>query len=247
MADVAKWEKETRVYSDRVAALQLTSDALIAELSRFPGLLRFKPSDAGSARHRALILANGTLATSQSLLRSIQLLWSNFYFHAAAHCIRLIFEQWGLLIYSQEKIVKKLEIEDGASTADDRLTKLLLGTKARSLLPAGIEGQFPVINVMEFIRSGESITPGFESTYNFLCDVSHPSFVIHSDLFWLTYDGAWANDLYAEEAHRILEKITTTAESAITGIEVQIRSIYQTCLPPLLAEIDVHSLNQEKT
>lgn len=241
MTDVAKWEEETKEYSDRIAALRLSSKKLDDELSKFPGLLSFQPTDAGSVRHRILILANGTLATGANLLSSVQLLWKNHHFHAGAHCVRLLYEQWGLLIYALEKIARKLEVKDGVATADERLTKLLLGTKTKTLLPAGIEGQFPVINVMEFIRAGDSVTSGYEKTYNFLCDISHPSFVIHSDLFWLTHDGAWANDLYAGEAHRILEKITATAENAIMGIEMQIFSIYRTCLPPLAAEIDAHT------
>jgi hypothetical protein len=235
------WPKEIKKYTDRIAALRLMSEELGDELSKFPGLLSFNPTDAGSVRHRTLIFANGNLATSMRLVESIQLLWSNSHFHAAAHCIRLLFELWGSLIYSRERIIRKLEEKDGAKTADTRLTKLTLGTKSKTLLPAGIEGHFPIINVMDFIRAGNDVEPGFEDTYNFLCDVSHPSFVIHTDLFWLTNDGSWGNDLYSKEAHRILEKITATAESSVAGIELQIRSIYQACIPPLVAEIEEHS------
>src|SRR5206468_2494092 len=99
---------------------------------------------------------------------------------------------------------------------------------------------FPAINVMEFIRAGEQGVPGFEKKYNLLCDVSHPS-IMHLNLRRLTEDGSWGNPLYAEEAHRILQELATSAEMAVAGIELQARTIYQECLPKLAAEIEQKS------
>ena len=93
---------------------------------------------------------------------------------------------------------------------------------------------------MEFIRAGEETEPGFEAMYNLLCDVSHPSFM-HSYFHRLTTDGAWANKVFAKEAHRILELITASSEKAVAGIELQARATYQECLPDPMAEIDEHT------
>ena len=80
----------------------------------------------------------------------------------------------------------------------------------------------------------------FEEIYNLLCDVSHPSYM-HSYFHWLTFDGSWANQSFAKEAHRILERITGSSEMAVAGIELQTRTIYQECIPDLAAEIDEHA------
>ena len=138
MAEPALWQQETVKYSDRIAALRLITMELEDELKRFPGWLSFSPTDAGSVRYRALIFVSHSLASAAELITSIQLLWGHARFLAAAHCIRLLFELWGSLIYAQMKVVRKLAVKDGTKVADERLTKLLLGTKSGPLLPAGI-------------------------------------------------------------------------------------------------------------
>ena len=240
MVEPMLWQQETVKYSDRIAALRLITKELEEELKRFPGLLSFHPTNAGSVRHRALIFVNHSLASAAELVTSIQLLWGHAHFLAAAHCIRLLFELWGSLIYAQMKVVRKLAVKDGTKVADERLTKLSLGTKSGPLLPAGITDRIKVINVMDFVRAGEEAAPGFEETYNLLCDVSHPS-IMHFYFRSLTVDGSWANQVFAKEAHRILERITASSEKAVAGIELRARTTYQECMPDLTAEIDEHA------
>jgi hypothetical protein len=236
MAAPPRWQQETEKYSGRIAALKLMTRELENRLSQFPGSLHFRPTDAGVVRHLSLIFVNHNLASAAELIESVRLLWRNARFLAAAHCVRLLLELWGSLIYAQDKVVNKLAAADGAKVADQRLNKLLLGTKSGPALPAGIPGIIPVINVMEFVRAGETKSPGFEGRYNFLCDVSHPSYM-HEFIRFSTFDGAWANPGFASEAHRILEQITASAEMATTGIAAQSYDIYQECLPALVAEI----------
>jgi len=237
-AALTSWRLEIQRYNARIAVLQLTTNEIKEQLNRFPGLLSFQPTPAGAVRHRMLILTNERLMSSTHLIDSIQLLWRSAHFLAAAHCLRLLFEVWGSLIYARARVVAK--IANDPQTADARLQKLLLGTKSAPVLPAGLTDHISVINVMEFIRAGDEAVSNFENSYNFLCDVSHPTFM-HSDFHLLTYDGSWANPLYAKEAHRILEQVTATAEMAVAGIELQVRTIYQECVPLLVEEIDGHS------
>ena len=240
MVEPMLWQQETAKYSDRIAPLTLLTKELGEELKRFPGMLSFQPTDAGSVRYRALIFISHSLSSAAELLTSIQFLWSHTHFLAAAHCIRLLYELWGSLIYAQAKVVRKLAVAGGTEVANERMRKLSLGTKSGPLLPAGITDRITVINVMDFVRAGEEAEPGFEETYNLLCDVSHPSFM-HFYIRSLTVDGSWANQVFAKEAHRILERITASSEKAVAGIELQARTIYQECLPDLMAEIDEHA------
>lgn len=186
-----------------------------------------------------LILGNQLLASGDELRRSIVLLWSSGHYLAAAHCIRLLFEIWGVLLYAEAKVLRKADDGDPA-TADQRLQKLLLGTGSFPLLPAGIAERIPVINVMEFIRAGEKAVPDFEQQYTLLCDVSHPTFM-HLNFILLKQDGAWANDLFAEEARRILGRIVGAAEDAAEGVRTEVVRIYDACVPPLGEEIRENS------
>jgi hypothetical protein len=92
--------------------------------------------------------------------------------------------------------------------------------------------EIKVINVMEFIRAGETAVYGFEEKYKFLCDISHPTYM-HSFFTWLTFDPSWSNELYVHEVHRILERVTETVEMAIRGIVAVIVAIYDDCIPNL--------------
>ncbi len=93
-----------------------------------------------------------------------------------------------------------------------------------------------VINVMDFVRAGETAVQGFTAMYEFLCDVSHPTYM-HSFLYWLKVDASWSNDHNAREMHRILEKVPKAAEMAIGGISTAMIEIYDECVPDLEKEI----------
>lgn len=103
MAEPTLWQKEIDLYGKRIEALCLLTGALTDELANFPGLLSFQPTDAGSVRHRSLIFTNQMLTSASELLGSIKLLRSNARFLAAAHCIRLLFELWGALLYARHE------------------------------------------------------------------------------------------------------------------------------------------------
>jgi hypothetical protein len=222
-----KWQAETAKYTGRIAALILVTPEVEAQLKRFPGLLR-KPDDLIAVKHRMLIFANHSLSSACELLLSVKLLWKEGHHLAAGHCIRL---------YAQASVLKKAaESSESAAIADARLQRLLLGTNSGPLLPAGMQEDIHVINVMDFVRAGETAVQGFTAMYEFLCDVSHPTYM-HSFLYWLEVDASWSNDHNAREMHRILEKVTKAAEMAIGGISTAMIEIYDECVPDLENEI----------
>jgi hypothetical protein len=96
-------ERDRSLREARIEALCLLTGALTDELANFPGRLSFQPTDAGSVRHRSLIFTNQMLTSASELLGSIKLLRSNARFLAAAHCIRLLFELWGALLYARHE------------------------------------------------------------------------------------------------------------------------------------------------
>jgi hypothetical protein len=113
-------------YTGRIAALMLVTPEVEAQLKRFPGLLR-KPDDLIAVKHRMLIFANHSLSSACELLLSVKLLWKEGHHLAAGHCIRLLFEVWGSLLYAQASVLKKAaESSESAAIADARLQKLCL-------------------------------------------------------------------------------------------------------------------------
>jgi hypothetical protein len=232
-----KWQGETAKYTGRIAALMLVTPEVEAQMKRFPGLLRKKPDDLTAVKHRMLIFANHSLSSACELLLSVKPLLNEGHQLAAGHCIRLLFEVWGSLLYAQASVLKKAaKSSESAAIADARLQRLLLGTNSGPLLPAGMQEDIHVINVMDFVRAGETAVQGFTAMYEFLCDVSHPTYM-HSFLYWLKLDASWSNDHNAREMHRILEKVTKAAEMAIGGISTAMIEIYDECLPDLEEEI----------
>ena len=232
-----KWRAETAKYTSRIAALTLVTPEVQAQLKRFPGLLRKYPGDLVAVKHRMLIFANHSLSSASDLLMSVKLLWNEGHHLAAGHCIRLLFEVWGSLLYAQASLLKKAAESSGsAAIADARLQRLLLGTNSGPLLPAGIKEQINVINVMEFVRAGETAVQGFTTMYKFLCDISHPTHM-HSFFYWLTLDMSWSNDLHASEMHRILQEVAKATEMAVRGIAAAMIEIYGECVPDLEKEI----------
>jgi hypothetical protein len=241
MTEQRSWQTEIEPYSRRMAGLNLLTDRLKKEVSSFPGLLEFVPTDAAQVKFRSLIYVNHTLMSSRQILESVQLLWREGHLLAAAHCVRLLMELWGSLIYAKLRVVRKLPSVDGPRIAAERLTRLDLGTKSGPLLPAGLTERVEPINVMEFIRAGEKEVTDFENSYALFCDVSHPSYM-HNDFHVLSDSRViwWANPLFEKEAHRILEHITNWAEKAVSGIEGDALTIYAECRPDIQREIEQH-------
>ncbi len=232
-----RWKEEITEYTTRLTALILVTPEVEAQLKRFPDLMGRYSSDLIAVKHRTLIFANHSLSSASELLLSVKLLWGKGHHLAAGHCIRLLFEVWGSLLYAQASVLKKAaESSESAGIADTRLQKLLMGTNSRPLLPAGMKEEIGVIRVAKFKEAGEMAASGFKATYNFLCDISHPTYM-HSFFYWLTLDPAWTNQLWAREMHRIWDELIKAAETAVRGICSAMIEIYDKCIPDIEKEI----------
>jgi hypothetical protein len=112
-----------------------------------------------------------------------------------------------------------------------------LGSKSEVPLPTGLVEHHPVINVMEFIREADLISPGTADAYAFLCDASHPTYLQHSYLLFASADyDNWSNPKFSETAHSILERTLSIAEGALLGIKETGLEIFNGCLPMILYE-----------
>ncbi|HEY5828995.1 MAG TPA: hypothetical protein VIV01_11590 [Hyphomicrobiaceae bacterium] len=242
-----KWKEETATYVSRISKLAVVDTELEDVLRRFPGLMRRYPNDKVAVKHRLLIFANQSMQSATEVLRSVQLLTVEGHFLAAGHCIRLLHEVWGSLLYARAKVLTKAEESgEGAAIADARLQRLLLGTNSRPLLPAGMREEINKINVMEFIREAEAAVAGFAETYEFLCDISHPTYM-HWYFHQITYDFSWSNDLKVAEVNRILELVTSAAEKAVSGVRAAVCEIYLQSLPDIEAEVATYATSPPST
>jgi hypothetical protein len=71
MTEQRSWQTEIEPYSRRMAGLNLLTDRLKKEVSSFPGLLEFVPTDAAQVKFRSLIYVNHTLMSSRQILESV--------------------------------------------------------------------------------------------------------------------------------------------------------------------------------
>ena len=231
-----QWQTEVTEYTARLAALILVTAEVEAQLNRFPGLMGRYSSDLVAVKHRTLIFANHSLSSANELLKSVKLLWTEGHHLAAGHCVRLLFEVWGSLLFAQTSVSKKAaELAEGATTADARLQKLLMGTNSRPLLPAGMLEEIKVIHVGKFKEVVKwlplDLRPHILS--------SATSLIPHTCTASLLVDPglAWTNQLWAQEMHRIWDELIKAAERAVGGICAAMIEIYDDCLPDIEKEI----------
>ena len=228
-----KWRGETERYAGRISRLTVTTPEVIAQIKRFPGILGFVPAPAVSVKYRGLIYANQLYGSAGEVLRSAQLLWAEGHFLCAGHCARLLYEIVGGFRHFQKKVLLRSQLSElDAKEADEKLQNLLLATNAPIRLPAGIEENYKIISVANFIESAEARSPGFKAEYDFLCDISHPTYM-HNYLYTLHFDHSWSNPLFVEEIHKTLERITKAAEDGVKYIVEAIAEIYNDCVPDI--------------
>jgi len=232
----ADWAAALEPYTKRIDAFGAMFADMASLMKRFPGLLSFKPTAAGSVRFRTLIKANETVASAQELWSSIVLLWSHGHILAATHCVRLVLELWAMLLFLKYEILEKMEKGVDSEDLDELLQRLMLGTNSNPLLPAGLEGPIDLVRIKKLNKIAKKKVGTYEEDYAFLCDVSHPSYV-HSYFQFVRLQPGWSNPYAVEERHRILEHVTSALERALAGIRDVIAEIYEECVPPLQAEI----------
>ncbi|MEX2166502.1 MAG: hypothetical protein WD852_05710 [Methyloceanibacter sp.] len=233
----ADWASELEPYTKRIRALGESFVDMTAQMQKFPGLLDFAPTAAGSVRHRALIKTNETVASAQELWSSILLLWSQGHLLAATHCVRLMLELWALLLFLQSEIIEKLTDGSDAGPLDELLQRLMLGTNSNPLLPAGLQGPFDLVRITKLNKIAKEKIITYQEDYAFLCDVSHPTF-IHFYFQFVRLKPLWSNPYAVKERHRILEHVTSALERAMSGVRDVTIKIYEECIPPLASEIE---------
>jgi hypothetical protein len=232
------WQVRTEHLKERIAALYDILNLLTVPIAKLPSSpLSFALSDKGALKYQLCILTIGAARSAQELKSSTYLLWVLGRFLTASICVRLLIELWGMLAYAESKVMKKMEEPDGLSIASERMKKLMLGSKSGVPLPAGIQGTYPIINVIEFIRAAEQLSTGVEEEYAFLCDASHPTYAQHSYLIFSgsEYDN-WSNKKFGENAQLILERTVSAAELAVRGVVDAGVRIFDGCLPQILDE-----------
>lgn len=236
----ARWKDETAPYVDRMAKLRVATDDVFSQSERFPGLLSFVPAPQISVKHRGIIYANQLLGSAVEILASTQLLWTHGHFLCGGHCIRLLLEVQGALLFFQKKILERsLRSDDEARAADEKLQRLMLATNAPMKLPIDAS-ELKVVNVNEFIAAGERERSDFQADYDFLCDLSHPT-LLHMEMYRLRWDASWSNPIYVEEIHNVLERLARSSEFAVTGIASTYVEIYRKCIPDIEKAVKDHT------
>jgi hypothetical protein len=233
---VAGWKEAAARYQNRVDDLGAPLIRLRDDLQKLPSApLAYRPTELGLIKYQLCLLVSGGIRSACELVQSTQLLWRSGRFLSASLDIRLLMEIWGSLAFAESKVLNILDESGGLATVGPMLEKLLFGFKSGVQPPRGASPA--VIEVTDFMTEAEAVLPGAMSTYKFLCDASHPTFVQYTYLLLAgaNYD-YWSDEKFAAEAHHVLGRALEGAETAVRGIEMVAYAIFRNALPVILAE-----------
>ena len=228
----------TAIHDSRAFALgALTLNVAYEEIQKLPvGPLSHPLSDENALRYQACLYVIGALRSATEVGTAAQIGWFAGKFLAASVLIRMLIELWGAVAYVERKVLKKIE-EGELTTAATRMRKLLLGSKTGVSFRPDVEGEKSVVNLMEFIRAADSIWPGVEDDYIFLCDAAHPAYVPNTHLLFAgaVYDN-WSNEAFARAMHPTLDRTLSIAETALEGLRDVSMEIFARCIPSIVYE-----------
>jgi len=205
---------------------------MVEFVGQMPRGLTLQASAKAKLKYRAVIYLHQNIASGREILQSLKLLWSHGHFLVAAHSVRLLYEIWAALLFMEGKVLRPVEEGKDIPEADALLQRLMLGTNTECQLPAGLTQRYEVIHIGKMKKVARDVVADFNETYDFLCDVSHPTF-LHDNFHLAEYDVSWSNELAKSEKHRILEKIVSISEQATLGIREAGKRTYGTALPDL--------------
>jgi len=187
------------------------------------------------------MLVIGSLRSAREIALSASGLWLKGHFLLASVGFRMLIELDGQLLWAEKKVLRRLE-EDDAEALRERVAKLILGAKSTVPLVRGEFGPHPTINVMDFVRSSEESRPGAMEDYVFLCDATHPCYMMQT---WLIFAGPrydnWTNETFALQVAKVLDRMLVIAETSLQSLEDTALRIISAALPQILSEAETSS------
>lgn len=214
-----RWQVETDRYVPRIsAAMDLLDKAqgALATVPRAP--LDREPKRKQQVALQMMIFNLGVIRATDQLYDTFGLLWSEGRFVGVSLPIRLAMEFWGALFFGQ-KVLADFATDGDIERAVERCARLTTGARTPVRLPQGGFTEAPPYSVMEFIRRLDARSGDALATYEFLCEACHPNFLQNFYFFLAsqTYDN-WANDVFREHTHTLLERTIVAAETIAAGL-----------------------------
>lgn len=229
----------TAVYDARAFRLGAVSlNVFYDEIKKLPGApLRPPLSHANALRYQVCLYAIGVARSATEIGEGAQRAWFGGQFLAASVLIRVLLELWGAMEYAEQRVLRKIE-ESDLTVADARILKLLAGSNTGVTHSPAVRVEVSPVNVMEFVRSADVVSPGIIDEYKFLCDAAHPTFMAGSHLLFAgaIYDN-WTNETFAKNMHPVLDRTLKAGEAGLAGIERTGMAIVARCIPPIREEV----------
>jgi hypothetical protein len=223
----------TALYDQRAVAISsLALDGLSEYISQLPRAPFDEALDTESTvRFLLCIYIIGSVRSAQEVCSAFQLSWFAGQFLAASMLIRMLVELWGAVLFAESKVLPKIESGEPL-VANERVVKLLFGSKSGVRGPSGELLVEPPVNVLEFVRATDAARPGTLGDYSFLCDAAHPSYLQNT---YLLFAGSqldnWRNEVFAREMHETLDRTLTIGTVALDGLTAAATRIFGRCVP----------------
>lgn len=232
-----RWKEETSRYRGRLTQLPERLPDLSYWRPRLPDIpLTYTPSPEGNTAVVLSMFACGCMGFTVEALTGFIELWTKGLFATVSLHARLIMELWGAIHYAQHTL-QEMEYPERLATCLSRTARLTLGARSEVTLPWGSRADLESIHVMDFIRSLTEVHSDAKTTYGFLCESCHPSF-LRLTTWSLTGPNLdnWSNQKFRQEAHGLLGRTLVAVEQCLDGIGLDIPTILNGALPYIDAD-----------
>lgn len=162
--------------------------------------------------------------------KSFFLLTKKGFLSSAFSMNRMIFELWAAAYFIEKNIEDYIEFRD-----EERFKKLanrlFSGSKYPTTLPWGENSIEKPIHINDMLRKLEEIYPNTMNNYDFLCEYTHPNFLMNYYAFLASkVDDLWNNPKFEKIIIDTLEKQGDSLLKSLKGIKVSVSKIIEICL-----------------
>ncbi len=161
--------------------------------------------------------------------RSFILTFNKGFLSPAFTLNRAIFELWAAAFFT------KTTIEEFSNTRNhDKFSNIVQRLFTGSIYPTqsylGEQSTERPIRVSKLIKHLEEYHPGTQQTYDFMCEYSHPNYILNAYANFATLNsGLWNNPKFFKDISMVLEKQLASLENSLLGIKDSVGAITQIC------------------
>jgi len=225
------WHTESNKYTARLNMVLSIVQSDKKRPKEIPeGPLNEAPTQLQSLLHRAAhFFELGACLRTRETVHAIDVLWGNGSLSAVSPLVRIIYEIWGVsnfLFLALENYEKISDIEKLGKVVN----KVFEGVRSEVLMPYGTPASEMPIHVLDSVRLLNKEHSNALTTYEYLCESSHPNYPRYIEWWLLGKEGDnWSNKVVQKRGHELLENTVKALEQSVEGVNLKARNGLDIC------------------